>query len=520
MFSARDPYTPPQTGPAPRSVVYPAHSNFSAYHASQEPESKVLEESLRPKTSCPTPDTTTFGSTVPLSALHGTGAYRDHHDLRPLTAPVYEQRELERGLPPERSLPFSTQPTSKPNRKAENALKTVDEPDRPHHRAAANLSENDPDVVAGNSARCKGQVLAADIDTQLLLARVKARKSNVSKNRENETTRSKQLPMGQSQTTVPLKKPTRNIRCLHCRSKRRKCDRNEDNPNGTCVPCASAGVKCSFAADTDSHPNAAESTQQIIQVPNSQEEDPQASQSLRASRRLRGASPIDVRAVSSRVAHPDANTRTQSAGKRASQLAMPAPKRVKLTKQDGKKHNREQTSEKSTTIGAMRPQATSETISKKSEQAPKSALLSSDNIRSDATTATATTLDLDPNPTSVLAKTSKLFTKARETSLQAACSRAAPDLGKAQQKPSAVPPNATTANASDSSFPKEKSEKAQEMCKIFMTSDLSEFLTMNLDERDKALDSLFSTALFSDEFLEFAKVVETRWDNGMFDGNI
>lgn len=486
---------------------------LDTFRVSEEHGSRALEEPLWPDASHLTNTVGNFGSSAP-ATLHDRGTHPVPHELRPSTAPVHEQRDLNKDLPPERSLPFQTSRSTNPNPWPAKSRKVSKDSDKVNQHAATDLSEHDYGPTGGKPGKSTDHVVAKDIDTQLLFAKVEAKKK--SKNRGMSKTKTKRNPAVGSQARAPANKSMRNISCLSCRSKKRKCERDPDNADGMCVPCASKGQKCSFVTDTDlALPGKEDSAQAAVtHVPDSQEDKDQVSQSLRLSLRVRGVPPINDDAALLQPADSHVVTESQTGRKRASQPAMPAPKRVRRAKQDDNDRDKIPTIN-SKTSSAKTIEATSMTHRTKSISAHKATSETMENIRSDATTMTAASLDLDPLPVSATKITSKPITKHQ------AKSPGTETNSHRRQRPGNL--SVRSARSTETLAPdfceRDKAE-AQDMFRTFVTSDLSTFLTMNPDQQNNIVDPFFTVALFSDDFLQLAKIVETRWKTEMFDSKV
>lgn len=491
-----------------------SRSRLDTFRVSEEHGSRALEEPLWPDASHLTNIVGNFGSSAP-ATLHGRGTHPVPHELRPSTAPVHEQRDFDKDLPPERSLPFETSRSTNPKPMPAKSRKVSRDSDKVTQRAAADLSEHDYETTGGKSGKSTDHIVAKDIDTQLLFAKVEAKKL-MSKNRGMSKTKTKHNPAIGSQARAPANKSMRNISCLSCRSKRRKCERNPDNPDGMCVPCASKGQKCSFVTDTDlALPGKDDSAQAVVtHVPDSQEDKGQVSQSLRLSLRVRGVPPINDDAALLQPAESHVVTKSQSGRKRSSQLAVPVPKRVRRAKQDSNNRESIPTTNSKTSSAKMigQPGMTHHT---KSVSAHRTTSEPIENIRSDATTMTAASLDLDPLPLSAANIDSKAIAKHQATPPGAKTN------SHQRQRPRS--PSVRSARPTETLAPdvceRDKVE-AQDMFRTLMTSDLSTFLTMNSDQQNNIVDSFFTVALFSDDFLKLANIVETRWKTEMFDSKV
>lgn len=449
-------------------------------------------------------------NSAPSPTLHRDQTCDDSLRAGYSTAPVYGQIEMGADLPPERSLPF---PTKKgiDNLPEKSRSQTTDEKQAAScDHAVVSLSERKSISPNGKHTKTKEQLHVEDIDTQLLLAKVKARKSNFSKHRQRSTALTKQSTKNDSQTSTSLGKPRRNIRCLSCRSKRCKCERHSEDPDGACVPCVTAGNKCSFVADMDLVSDDAEPKASCTQVPNTQEAVSQTSQPLRISLRVRGVPPL-------KKLDEENNPESQESKKRSSQIAMPAPKRVKRAKED----DDVQVQQSSTNHG-IASDVEVVPVMRKSNTRLRTPLKPprnlSDTIRSDATTMTATTLDLDPVTPNPNAKFPRIPPKELAASLQSN----GPDLQSDPQTVNANVPQTFSSAAPESisldRYPSTTHDNAQEIYQTFMNSGIGTFLKQDDESQSDILGSLFSIALFDEDFLAFAKVVEQRFETNTFDG--
>lgn len=498
----------------------PAPIDPDAHRTSQQDISKALEESLQPTTWQLDHSVTKIGSSAPPSALHKTRTWSRFQDLQASTAPTYDYRGLEKDLPPERSLPFPVERKPKLNPRLARAPTEVTELDELHGRSVVSLSECKSSLSREKAVGSGEEVQAKDIDTQRLLAKVEAKKLASSNKRNVSATGAKSTSIVDTNGDSPLRKPARNTRCLLCRSKRRKCERNPKNPDGTCLPCAKVGQRCSFVAESDSgsHKDTGSTGAEVIQVQNSQETgETKVSQSLRISLRVKGIPPDVAHAVFSQTADGQVVSNSQPGHKRSSQLAMPAPKRAKRAKQDDSKHDKDEVKGKGDTKGPRKYNATDTKPGAKSALAANFLLDPSEHIRSDATTATATTLDLDPPEISVAKTRSNNLNK---HTIIPSRSDGASGPRQTYRSPSIVSVCPPKANLPILIASKESTTEAQDTFRDLMTSDISTLLTVEPHEQNKMVDTFFSVALFSDDFLELAKVVEHRWKTEMFDSKV
>lgn len=512
------PYTPPQPEIVLNNGMTSAYENFAVDHRDRN-RMAAAHESLQAQTAYPSTGFSYPSNSAPFPLQQESQPRDDMYRPQPSTAPVHRQMDPEEDLPPERTLPFCTRRDKDRSSKSTKDRATTEKQAESSYHAAASLSERKPILPRGKHVKSKEQVHAEDIDTQLLLAKVKARKSNSSKDPKNSAVPAVLNPKPHGQETTAFKKPRRNIRCLSCRSKRCKCERNPENPDGTCVPCSAAGRQCSFVPKIEPGLHDLKPKRSNVQVPNSQEETSQVSQPARISLRQRGVPPLSNQ-VNPVKDNDEANgTKPQQGIKRPSQIAMPAPKRVRRARDDNTTRIEEQADKGNIATDVMAKPAIHEPCAK--PRTPLKSLVNPpDTIMSDATTMTATTLDLDPVSVTTL-ELPKLSLQKVEASLPSNCSE--PQSG--QNNPQADPPRALPKAAVNITNLKEdpkvfQDNDAQEIFKTLMSSDVRSLLKMSPEEQDSSFDSFFSIALYDDDFLAFLKIMDDRWETGMFEGKI
>lgn len=506
-------YATSQVEHAGADPTFSAQPHVGKYHKAQEHIPTHTEHSLQPNQLRPSSDIAHLGSTAPPSAFHETHTYLAFDDLRPLTAPVYDPRNADSDLPPERLLPFPIRAPSSQSRNIDRASEVTSKLQF-HQDTAENLSEYKPDIAADRPFDQEDEALAKNIDTQLLLARVKARKTKTPRMSDRSTAEDKVSSHMEGKITVPPKKTTRITSCSYCRSKRRKCERNPESPDGTCVPCSKKGQKCSLVAEvaSESTVNHGFISQDVTRVPNSQEEKPTASRPLRMSLQVDTTRPLEADSIVKQSNEDETATQWQTNKKRSSQLAMPAPKRLKRTKQQAIRHDDEKAIGKSVAKDMTKIDSKGRRKVETSVSAHKPRLETFDDIRSDATTMTATTLDLDPPPVALPIEATSPLKRSRVVSSR---SKAATNLQPKFQDPVVMPSQPAKLTAALPDDPKENSIETGELFDVRIPSDLTSFLNMDPNQRNTFIDSFMSVTLFSDDFLELAKVVEDRWKSGM-----
>ena len=186
-------------------------------------------------------------------------------------------------------------------------------------------------VDAGNNL--KGD----DIDTQLLLARIAAKKSNPTAKLDASIPEAHSSTSQQSNKALKSsRKKRRYLACDYCRSKRRKCEKDPEDPDGACLPCTGLGCPCTFeliGGVVTSQKNTAQ-IDSNVQIRDSQEE---AGEPEPDVRRLRSRSiSFSASRLPQRSIAAGSQTKAPVAEKRSSQRAMP-PLLEKMVKGESKR---------------------------------------------------------------------------------------------------------------------------------------------------------------------------------------
>ncbi|KAK5956864.1 hypothetical protein OHC33_002353 [Knufia fluminis] len=478
-------------------------------------------------------------SSAPVPAgMRGSG-HLNLYVPRPSTAPIVVPRSLDADLPPQRELPFATR----------NEHTVADEP-QPFHRAVMNdtptkLNRYDNDekqaqaqtpaqstshrpaaaqttehmngvVVEASKTLAIGKLRAEDIDTQKLLDRVAARRSNSTKKEPDSKPAAKVLPAPQSQTRKSSQKRRRPLRCTHCRSKRIKCGFNDDNPDGACQPCIEAERPCSFVAETEDRVDSRATNQAKpeIQVQNSQDNGVEGSPSRQLSLRSRdiqlAGAPVSL--VSQKIPLEEVIqsklVKTEVPRKRPSQVAMPAPKRLKAP--DVKPRDELQTTSRAINAKGQ-SQRKLELPTTKAQRAVRELSNPPIHIRSDATTATAETLDLDPiqkpqKPTRESSPTRPLYSE-----LSAITDQAGPAY-RENRPPQPAQNSEPTVNAATKS--------AAPIGQSLFDQSLAELMDLSPNERNACLDRTFVGLLQDDNFIPYCQMLGSRWEQHLFNPKI
>lgn len=271
-----------------------------------------------------------------------------------------------------------------------------------------------------------------------------------------------------------------------------------------------AGNKCSFVVDMDFGSDDIELKPSNTQVPNSQEKASKTSQPLRISLRVRGVPPT-------KMLDEGNLPQFQESKKRSSQNDMLAPKRVKRTREDSdvqvkkSRDNGSTMNETGALLATGAPVTRLRTPLKPLTNPP-------DTIRSDATTMTATTLDLDPVTPISSTNLLRIPPRQLEASLQPHGSNRQSDQENLRGDLPRAFSSRVVEKTSPNKYPSTIYDNAQEIYESFMTSNLNTFLKKDHNSQTDTLSYLCSIAIYNDDFLAFTKAVEHTWETGMFDG--
>lgn len=475
-------------------------------------------------------------SSAPVSAGGLGESHINLYTPRPSTAPIGQAKTPGRDLPPERMLPFTTNPiiqqASVPGRVEDsvvpmgdtlrNTPKTMMKQDKGDFKLGTMPSFATPRYSSQTSIMDTSRlqnVAAVDeeeIDTQEILAKAQARLAR-SSTRLNQTKNAGEFKcVADGHNTTTSQKKRRNLRCLQCRSARTKCERDAKNPEGTCQPCQAKERQCSFAADADFHSEACETEKPAVYAQNSQEEAQSETQSLRRSARQQEASlKADVNSLPPRIMSPE------------------PPKEVKVVKHEVSKKrviksssiDIEQKRPKTSDVSSLRhPPGTPPHFVKSTHSRcqPQPALGKarthnrtlqevtnlSAHPRSDATTITTVTSDLDaPYPISPVKKMADVTPAEPKPPLSHQL-EADPDAREVQDQ------HNDTENTTSVRSPLTPSKfgsniRADEV-------PISTFLNLHDSEQSTMLDKFFATAIQDDDFLQFCKILENRYEPMLF----
>lgn len=474
-----------------------------------------------------------LASSAPIPAGIRDSGHINLYVPRPSTAPIAVPRSPGADLPPRRDLPFEIKEASstmKPrySRDLPAAKPNSAQPNPVIHRESQNKAstpnQNPPldtetaqtaqrvDVPVGeafNVLAVATQVRAEDIDTQQLLDKAAASRSKSTKKQNCESV--VQVPLaGQSRTTRASQQRRRHLRCSHCRSKRVKCGFNEENPEGACQPCIDAGRPCSFAAQAKDivKRKAPAPVKPEVQVQNSQEDAAEVSQPRRLTLRSRDVQPVSsatnlvYQEVPIGIVEEPKAASPKVQRKRLSRLAVPAPKRLKA-----QEINPRHKLPVADCHFKVKGQSQSK-LNLQATKAPRAVRELSDtpiHLRSDATTATIDTLDLDPTekPQKDARKSSPprpLYSELSEMTDQAATEQEnVPPQVEQESEP-------TTNNITNMAATRSSASD----------QDLSELTDLSPEARNTWLDQAFTEVLQDDSFIPFCNMISSRWEHHMF----
>ena len=467
-------------------------------------------------------------SSVPITAGLRDGGNMNLYTPRPSTAPVFAPVSLIPDLPPQKEAtptlapPYSKHaPSGKPSpftfrpESGQQMLARVPLPGHalPLDAATSHNAHHMSNAVGGafTSLAAIKQARAEDIDTQKLLDKAAARR-RPSKNEQKYGTVARTPAASHCKAKTASQKRRRNLRCTHCRTKRIKCGFNEDNPKGACQPCLDQDIPCSFGALAKDVVGI-ESLAQVkpeVQVPNSPETAVNESQVWRLSLRSPDIQPIDLtnKLVSQEVPIKELKqargTISMAPSKRPSQLALPVPKRFKP---EGINPNR-------TAQGAdYNPITKEQTPGKlglqdtKSQQAVHELSNILRDLRSDATTATVDTLDLDPPDKPH--KVARNFTPPRPpySELSASTGQAEPADQENIPRPDEQEPKSIANN--NQALVTTTGRSAFDLL-------LAELTNLDGEARNTWLDKVLIEVLEDESFIPFCKIIDSRWEQHLF----
>jgi len=451
-------------------------------------------------------------------------------DPRPSTAPILVPRSPVADIPPPRKLPFgptrsltngglspppvaSATSISLANLKqgvfqdsqAEvQKIRQTTTPQSMTVQPAQSATSTVGDVTKPPAA---DPVRAEDIDTQQLLEKVAVRRTEPAKTGQNSETTAKTSSATHSHTEAASQKRRKNASCTQCRSKRIKCRSNEDNLDGACQTCLDTGRHCSFIANAEE--TVAGKAVTLVQPKQKVQDSQETALKVLRSREIH---PVDATAalVSQDIPIQEVK-QTEICDqnlpvKRLSQLAMPAPKRVKAQKREvkpkpqttgGNTRSKEQ-SQRSLSFRASNPEHAIQGLSN-----------SPTHLRSDATTATVDTFDLDPveEPQKPLRKLSPPRPLYSELSAITDHSEPADHANATSQSPQQ--PEATADFA-----PLSKPSNTQSASSF--APPLAELMHLSPNEQNTWLDQAFAEALQDDSFIPFCEMVNARWERHLF----
>lgn len=119
-----------------------------------------------------------------------------------------------------------------------------DKPEFPLRASKESETAGERDVLMLQNAT--EQNAADDIDTQLLLAKVAARRSTLRKSQRTRNSPGAAVAASKSKDSPSSQKLKRNTACTNCRAARRKCERNPKSSSGPCRPCSDSAKECSL----------------------------------------------------------------------------------------------------------------------------------------------------------------------------------------------------------------------------------------------------------------------------------
>lgn len=466
-------------------------------------------------------------------SVHSSGCINPHN-LRPSTAPILVPSSPVTDIPAQGELPFgpklrSTNKGSSPipavpatshsltklseteNQEARTQVQKVDQATTPGSMAARPALSGDKTVGAVKEPVSAGPIRAEDIDTQKLLEKVATRRSKSTKKEQNPRTGAKSHPTAQSHNSTASQKRKKNVSCTQCRSKKTKCGSHGEDPDQACQPCLDAGRDCSFVAHVE---NIVGDGAVMLVKPELQMQRPQDT-SLKVLR-SREIYPVDATAVPASQEIPIQEIKQTKANgfnlpmKRSSQLAMPAPKRFKAQK-NGVKPNPQIAGRN--TRSRKHEQRNTSFQPPSSHHAVQELSNSPTHPRSDATTATVDTLDLDPTekPQETTRKLSPLRPLYSELSATTDHS-GPPDNENRPPRPLHQPeviadpaPTPKTTTASSTSI---------------FAQPLADLTNLSPTEQNAWLDQTFIDALQDDSFIPFCEMISSRWEQHLFNFNL
>ncbi|KAK5089713.1 hypothetical protein LTR70_007551 [Exophiala xenobiotica] len=445
----------------------------------------------------------TSSAPVP-GGVQGSG-YINLHDPRPLTAPILVPRSPVTDIPPQRELPFGPKlrsanggPSPSPavpatsnslaklneaeNQESRTQVQNVFQTTEPESTSARPAPSSIKAVVDVKKTLSAGPIRAEDIDTQQLLEKVATRRSNSRKKQQNPRKGAKRPSIAQFHTSTASQKRRKN-------------------------PCLDAGRDCSFAADAG---DIVSDEAVTLVKPELQMQNPQDT-ALKVLR-SREIQPVDATAAPVSQEIPvqeikqtkgvDANLPV----KRSSQLAMPAPKQLKAKKDEIKSNP--QTAGRNTR-SKKQDQSNTSFQPSNPQHAVKGLSNSPTHLRSDATTATVDTFDLDPAEKHQ--KTTRKVSPPRPlySELSATTDHSGP--ADHDNRPP-HPPQPPEAIADLASTPKTTTGSSTST----FAQPLAELMNLSPNDQNVWLDQAFVEALQDDSFVPFCEMINSRWEQHLF----
>lgn len=357
-------------------------------------------------------------SSAPAPVMKGTASRIKKHPFvastMPISFPVYSDSEI----PPPRKLPFATKRVGTDENANRMAVTMSTAQKRPELiRDSTNVSPSQRSMVkkcpqtefsgivqdSPTETTALPSLTADDIDTQNLLAQVAKRESRSRNAKPNLEKKSPQIADA-SQGTQSASQKKKNKRCQTCQSAHRRCMKDSKTPGGSCLPCSKAGKECSLVSD---HEITVDSGAISLTEPNVQPVVPVRSCGPRrpsvaiSTHRNEIADGPEISLTDPQLENSGIRFGSQTGWKRRSESTMPPPLSKRLKQQPRQTHeegtfdvignNKERELDKRSNMSL--PQIRKPLSLRKTANRSSSV-----HLRSDATTATADTDDLNRTP--------------------------------------------------------------------------------------------------------------------------
>lgn len=355
---------------------------------------------------------------------------------------------------------------------------------------------------------------ADDIDTQEVLTKANARLAKSLLDQKS----------GSLTVIAPTPKPKKSrrlVKCLQCRSSRKKCERDGELPDGSCKPCLMAGKQCSFVSDAKFENSSDQVKKDTVCDDRSRVESEVEARPLRRSlRHTRVAEHETVGATSihSRKSATKKDTSKIVVLNLSHNLKSNGDSKIAPQRQESSKISHDSPVSVAPDSGMSRVSTARSTDLKtirsiNSNQSPTSLVDLPIDARSDITTATVTTDDLDTRKSNSMIRQKRKLSALED-----------PNTPYVRPKPARVEvrkddlscheADKTVDPLQQSSIPNQNEIDPKASTDNSIT--LSSFFKMDHTEQSRALDEFFTEKIQDDNFLSFCKILQDRYEPGLF----